>query len=136
MAASQWLCGPVACCSAQFLEVPIDGGLDALAAYVDGSVRYINHAGKILVLEGVPLIATKAKALVAAAQAIVNRIGPWEKPRLPPPKNENFRMTFLVSDGLYFGEGPFAVIQRDPLAAPVVRGAAELLRTLRANGTE
>jgi hypothetical protein len=37
-------------------------------------------------------------------------------------------MTFLVSDGLYFGEGPFTLMQRDPVAAPLLKNAGELLQ--------
>ena len=65
------------------------------------------------------------QALVA--QPVVNKIGPWDKQRLPPPKAGNVRMTFLVSDGLYFGEGPFAVLQQDSLAGPVLSKATQLL---------
>ena len=45
-------------------------------------------------------------------------------------------MTFLVSDGLYFGEGLLAAVQREPLAAPVVRRATELLQAVVAMGTQ
>src|SRR5690242_14080880 len=31
------------------VEVPLDGGLDTLAAFADGSVRYINQTGKMSV---------------------------------------------------------------------------------------
>jgi len=37
-------------------------------------------------------------------------------------------MTFLVSDGLYFGEGPFNALQKDPLGGPVLAKAAQLLQ--------
>ncbi len=39
----------------------------------------------------------------------------------------NIRMTFLVSDGLYFGEGPMAAIQQDPMASPLIAAATQLL---------
>jgi hypothetical protein len=111
------------------VEVPIEGGLDTLAAYPDGRVRYINHSGKLAIFEGAtPQIQTKAKELVATAQSIVNRIGAWDKPRLAPPKKGNIRLTFLVSDGLYFGEGPFDAMQRDPIAAQTIQQATELLQ--------
>jgi hypothetical protein len=37
-------------------------------------------------------------------------------------------MTFLVSDGLYFGEGPFETLQKDALGGPVLAKAAQLLQ--------
>lgn len=37
-------------------------------------------------------------------------------------------MTFLVSDGLYFGEGRFEALQQDAMAGPVLAKASELLQ--------
>jgi hypothetical protein len=111
------------------VEVPLEGGLDTLAAYVDGQVRYINQSGKLAVIDGgPPEIIAAVQDLLRAAQVIVDRIGPWDKPRLPPPQRGNIRMTFLVSDGLYFGEGPFDLMQRDPMAGPFIANAAQLLK--------
>ena len=39
-------------------------------------------------------------------------------------------MTFLVSDGLYFGEGPMKIMERDPLAKPLLKAATALLLKL------
>lgn len=111
------------------VEVPLDNGLDVLAAFSDGGVRYLNQSGKIAVVEAddTPL-AGLAKELIAASRPIVEKIGPWEEQRLPPPKAGNVRITFLVSDGLYFGEGPYAVLQADDMAGPVLAKAAQLLQ--------
>jgi len=110
------------------LEVPQDAGLDTLAAFADGSVRYINQTGRMAVIEGeVPAVSITVNALLAASQEVVNKIGPWEKPRLPPPAEGRLRMTFVVSDGLYFGEGPMAEMSRDPLAGKVFQKATQLL---------
>jgi hypothetical protein len=121
------------------VEVPLEGGLDCLAAYDDGGVRYINQTGKIAIFDGgPPEVSLKAKELVSAAAQVVKAIGPWDKPRLPSPKPGNIRMSFLVSDGLYFGEGPFALMQREPLAAPTIQIATQLLQLVvdRAIGGE
>ena len=110
------------------VEVPQPKGLDVLAAFSEGGVRYLNQSGKVAIFEGGghPL-ETLARELVAAAQPLVNRIGPWDKSRRPPPSPGSVRITFLVSDGLYFGEGPFVVLQRDPMAGPILAKAALLL---------
>ena len=108
-------------------------GLDVIAAFKDGRVRYINHTGKLAVFEATPSdVVAAAEHLIAVSQPIVERIGPWEKPRRPPPPKGCVRMTFLVSDGLYFGEGPLSVIQSDPLAGPVFAGAVRLLQLVTA----
>ena len=31
------------------VDMPVDDGLDTLAGYADGSCRYVNHSGKVLV---------------------------------------------------------------------------------------
>jgi len=110
------------------VEVPQKGGLDVLAAFTDGSIRHINQTGKLAVFERAPeKLAQKLAELIRVSQIVVNKIGPWNRPRLPPPGPGKIRMTFLVSDGLYFGEGPSAQMQRDRFASPVLRTAAELL---------
>lgn len=119
------------------VEVPLDGGLDVLAAYTDGGVRYINQTGKLSVFEGpVPQLQPAVTRLIDASRAVVARIGPWGKERLPPPPMGNIRLTFLVSDGLYFGEGLMARFQRDPMAGPVIQHAGELLQRVVETATK
>jgi len=110
------------------VEVHLAGGLDVLAVFSDGGVRYINQSGKLAVVEGVPNIQAVVARLLEASRPVVGRIGPWDKPRLPPPAKGNVRLTFLVSDGLYFGEGPMSLMQREPLAGPVINQATQLLQ--------
>lgn len=112
------------------VEVPLAGGLDVLAAFSDGGVRYVNQTGKLAVFEGVATLQPHLQGLFAASERVVARIGPWEQPRRSPPKAGNVRLTFLVSDGLYFGEGDMSVMQREPMAAPVIQRATELLQTI------
>ena len=113
------------------VEVPLDRGLDVLAAYADGRVRYLNQTGKVSIFEGGPAaIETLAHELVATALPLAQRIGPWNDARLPPPRRGHVRMTLIVSDGLYFGEGDFAQLQRDPLGGPVLAKATQLLNAV------
>ena len=118
------------------VEVPLSGGLDALAAYSEGGVRYVNQSGKLVVADDVPSFQPLVAALFTAAQPVVAKIGAWSEPRRAPPALGNIRMTFLVSDGLYFGEGPMALMQQEPLAAPVIKRATELLQAVVAAGTK
>ena len=112
------------------VEVPLDGGLDTLAAYSDGGVRYINQTGKLAVVEGMPKLTPLVQQLLAASAPAVFAIGPWDKARRSPPAQGYVRLTFLVSDGLYFGEGPFSVMQRDQMAGPIIQRATELLQAV------
>ena len=61
------------------------------------------------------------------AQPVVDQLGPWEQPRRPPPAQPNVRLNFVVSDGLYFGEGPFDFMQQDSRAGPLIHEASQLL---------
>lgn len=116
------------------VELPLDDGLDVLAAYADGGVRYINHAGPIAVVEpgGLPAATQTVANLMEKAKPVVETIGPSDEPRRAPPEKPNLRMTFIVSDGLYFGEGPLKVMQVDALAGPVFQEATELLLVVTA----
>lgn len=111
------------------IEVGLETGNDTLVAYADGSVRYINQSGKLAVFEGAPPeVAAHAQSLVAASRNTVDQIGPWEHPRRPPPGRGDIRLSFLVADGLYFGEGPFNLLANEPLARPVIQAGLQLLQ--------
>lgn len=117
---------------AVIVEVGLDNGLDVLAAFNNGTARYINQTGKILVWE----TTTDAKAnaltkdLFSKSQQIVDQIGPWNGPRKRHPSKGNTRISFLVSDGLYFGEAPTDVLFSDPLASPALASATQLMQYL------
>ncbi|MFT3953766.1 MAG: hypothetical protein QM722_05040 [Piscinibacter sp.] len=112
------------------IEVPLEGSLDTLAAYVDGSVRYLHHSGKVEMVEPMAALLPLVKQLAEASAAVVSRIGPWDKPRLPAPRPGNIRLSFLVSDGLYFGEGDMQVMMRDGMAGPIIAHATELMQAV------
>jgi len=113
------------------VEVPLESGLDTLAAYLDGRIRYINQTGKMTIVEeGYSNLNSLAIELVKLASPILAKIGPWDNERLAAPEAGSIRLTFLASDGLYFGEGPFQALQQDPLAGPIVDKAVELLQTV------
>jgi hypothetical protein len=110
------------------VEVALSDGLDTLAAYADGEVRYLNHSGRMLFVQGrVAQTEVALERLLAAAQRVVDGLEPSRDERLPPPPNGNVRLSFLVSDGLYYGEGGIAVMQADALAGPLFAEASALL---------
>ncbi len=117
---------------AVIVEVGLDEGLDVVASFGDGSARYINQTGKLLVWERTTDdTANKLKDdLFFKSNVIINKIAAWDKPRLPAPLKGNARITFLVSDGLYFGEGPVDVLFADSLAGPALNCAALLMKYL------
>lgn len=111
------------------VEVPMREGLDVLAVYHDGRVRYINHTTRLAIFEETPLeIGAKVHQLLALSQKALGGLKPWNRQRLPPPATDRVRLSFLASDGLYFGEGAFPAMQRDAMAGPILQQASELLR--------
>jgi hypothetical protein len=117
------------------IEVPLESGLDTLAAYADGSVRFIHGSGHMTMVEGPnPVVEDTVRQLLAASQAVVNLIGPSDQPRRPAP-SQNVRMSFIVSDGLYFGEGPMEALMADGMAGPVLRSCVALLNKVTSLAT-
>jgi hypothetical protein len=109
------------------VEVAMDKGLDVLAAFSDGSVRYINHTETMGFIEGnPPQIREQVRVLLKISRFVVQQIGPWTQARLPPPPRGEVRATFLVSDGLYFGQGQYEQLRNDEMGGLVIT-AAELL---------
>ena len=122
---------------AVILEVGLNNGLDVLASFSDGTARYINQTEKILVWETTDKKSNElTKDLFLKSQNIVNQIGAWDKPRRPAPTRGNVRITFLVSDGLYFGEGPIDVLFNDPMAGPALTSATHLMKYLTEKSLE
>ena len=116
------------------VEVPLRQGLDVLAAYADGRVRYINQTGRTAVFEGVPPdVAEQAKALVAIAIPAFIKAKP-QKPAFAPGPGQ-LRFTFLSQDGNRVTEGFFSDIVRDELAKSVLEQGQRLLDLVVKQGT-
>ena len=106
-------------------------GLDLLAAYPERTARfYAGTGGGIAWERPDTTLDAHIGALLDAAKAVLDRIGPWTQPRLPPPPPDHIRLNFLAPSGLHFGQAPFAVFEQDALAGPVVQAAAALLQEL------
>lgn len=110
------------------VEVTVDGAHDVLAAYADGSVRYLNHAGGATILDDVPPAAVPLVAnVLLAGQALSDQIGPWTELQLPDLPVGQMRLTMLTRGGPRFGQGPDDVLGADPMAGPLLVAATELL---------
>lgn len=116
---------------AVIIEVPTPKGLTVLAAYPDGGTRSVTEDGSFTVFDEIPaVLRDKVRDLMGASQTVVNRIGPTSQPRRPPPAQGAVRFSFLVSDGLYFGEGPAPLMEKDPSTRPIFEASTEILQML------
>ncbi len=113
------------------LEVHLSSGLDTLAGYADGSARYINHGGRLVVWDAEDdEISDLISNLLCAGQRVVEVIGPWEEPRRPPPPKNHVRLNMLTPSGLHFGEGPFAALSADSIGGPAIAAGTKLMQAL------
>lgn len=112
------------------VDVPVDGGLDTLAAYEDHTARYLNHSGAVIVLDTrSPETDVHIDALLAAGRTLVQQIGPWEGPRPELPRGMS-RISLLTPSGLHFGQAPFQAFAGDPMSAPLMHAAMLLMQAL------
>ena len=109
-------------------EVAVGDGHDALAAYAIGGVRYLNHAGPVVVVEdGPPQIQELGTRFLDVAQAVAAQLGAWTEPRLPVLPVGHSRFTMLTPSGPHVGQGPDEVLRSDAMAAPLFDAATRLL---------
>jgi hypothetical protein len=111
-------------------EVPLDAGHDVLAAYRDGSVRYLDHLGGATVVEppAPDAMAAAAGTWLSVAQSVADGIGPWEGDGLPPLGAQDLRFTMLTRGGHRFGRGPAPALSADPGGGALLAAATALLQ--------
>jgi hypothetical protein len=112
-------------------EVPMGSSHDVLVAYRDGSLRYLNHTGKVVVVEppAPDELRDAATAWLEVAQQLGEAIGPWEG-GLPAVPKRHARVLMLTPSGPRFGQGPFDALQRDPAAGVFLAAATQVLTRL------
>jgi hypothetical protein len=113
------------------VEVALEGGVDLLAAYADGTARYYNYSGAGVIWERPDAsLDGEVQALLASTAPILRVIGPWEGPRPGEPPTGQVRLNMLAPGGLFFGQGDFDTLARDPLAGPALSAATRLMQAL------
>ncbi len=117
------------------VEVAMEEGLDVVAAYSDGSARYLNHSGSAIVWESPNTESNQLiENILRHSTTVVKQIGPWDGERMAPPSAGMVRLNFLVSGQLYFGQGPMDVFFSDPMAGPVLNATLQLMQFLTSVG--
>lgn len=113
-------------------ELPVNGAHDVLAAYPDGSARYLNYSGKAVVWEdrSVTPVQAAISGWLASARAIADVTAPWDQPALPPVLAGHARVMALTPGGPHFGQGPAAALLADPMAGRFLAAATGLLQLI------
>lgn len=110
------------------IEVGMDEGLDVLAAYQDGTARYLNYTGAAIIWEHPnDTLDAEIGQLLRAAQEVAQRIGPWENERPGPPRSGYVRLNMLTPSGLHFGEGPYSALAQDPMGGAILNAGVALM---------
>ncbi|MBI3552536.1 MAG: hypothetical protein HY077_08450 [Elusimicrobia bacterium] len=111
------------------VEVPMPGGLDTLAAYADGSARYINQSGKVLVWDLPPPnpLHPHFEALFPAAHELVTQ---WPAARPEKPPAGHVGITLLTPEGPRFATAALGDSEVSGPAAAVFSAAALMLQAL------
>jgi hypothetical protein len=113
------------------VEVGMPKGADIVAAYADGTARYLNFTGAGEFWERPnDSLDAEIKALLEAGQQVANMIGPWDKERPDAPTNGNVRLNMLTPSGLHFGYGGFETLSKDPKGAALINPATQLMLKL------
>ncbi|WP_374692228.1 hypothetical protein [Accumulibacter sp.] len=110
------------------VEVGMENGADIVAAYGDGSARYLNFSGAGVFWERADdSLDAEIEALLAAGREVAKMIGPWDKERPEAPSNGKVRLNMLTPSGLHFGYGDFATLAKDPMGAALINPATRLM---------
>jgi hypothetical protein len=109
-------------------EVAVGDGHDVLAAYVDGSVRYLNAAGGGTSIDdgAVEAVVAPARAWLQVGQELAELIEPWDGP-LPELPAGHTRIVMLTPSGPHFGQGPDEALQADGAASAFLGAATGVL---------
>jgi hypothetical protein len=113
-------------------EMPVGSAHDLLAAYRDGSARYLNYSGKAVVWDA-PSVSPIQEAIdtwLDRGQEIADATGPWDLPSFPPLQAGHARAMVLTPGGPHFGQGREADLSADPLAGSFLSSATSLMQLL------
>lgn len=107
------------------IEVPFEESQDTLAAYADGSARYINHQGGMIVWDRVD---EEITPLVMNVIREAQPLGAPQEARLDEPvPADQVRLSLLTPGGIYVWQG---IALENPALTKVFAAMAVLLREL------
>ena len=113
------------------VEVGLDAGLEAVAAYRDHSARYFNHTGAAVIWDtDTPKINAQIEPFLAVAQTVGENTEPFYEDHPSPPDRGMMLINVLTPGGIHIGMGRMGAMQGDPMGAAVTQTAIGLMQTL------
>lgn len=113
------------------LEVPVDNSVDALAAYSDGRVRYVNGKGGGAIIWETPdhpRIDPLVKQVMKDAQPVVAKTPAFDAHK--PEKNDVIRVSILTYGGIHIVEAREGDISEGHIMGPVYEAGTRLFMAL------
>ena len=116
------------------VEVPMPFGLDVLAAYADGSARFLGAAGQLVVVEGNGTPSPNVRDVIAAGDVLLS-IAPSPRARpAKPPAKDHLRLSALTAKGVHSVEVPWAEIEQGGRYERLFVAASKLLAQVTQSG--
>jgi len=112
------------------IEVGAEDGLEAIALYKDHDATYVNAKGKVFTSKNAADVNEKIQDIMVFSQKIIEKAELNTESRQAPPAADEFRITFLATDGCYAGQGNLADIEKDPVAKALVYAAGDIMIAL------
>lgn len=119
-------------------EVAVGRQHDLLVAYADGTVRYLNHAGGVAMVDDVTLegLTEAVQTWLGVGQRLAEVVGLWDEATLPPLPPGQTRILMLTPGGFRFGQGPDAALRSDPAGSDFLQAATRVLLVVTAHTTK
>jgi len=114
------------------VEVPVDGKLDVLAAYADGSARYLGTANQLIAKETGGKVDPLVAAVIGESYPLLSTPPAARDLEAPPPPPDQVRFTALSPNGLHSVLVPWSDVEEGGKLNRLFDAAIALLQDLTA----
>ncbi len=114
------------------VEIATNRGYDVLAAYSNGSARFLSAGGTERTSAGSDQaeLYGAALALLQASHWLLEKVDAYPGKHPAPPPEGEARLSLLTAGGIHFGQGKHEEMKASPLAKPAMEQAAALVKLL------
>ena len=114
------------------IEMPVAGGVDTLAVFRDGTMRYFDHGGRAVFWDAREASSNaEVRELVRKPIAVAEEMPPGERGAVPDERPEykpgSVRVAFLAFGGNRYRDVPLDAVNGSPLA-PFVKAGTDIIR--------